>query len=70
MNIGSEKKDSETDSFLEELLLECSRQLSKGLKLKDDEIARSRNKIKLLSSQVKTKAQELEAQVWLSFFID
>mgnify|MGYP000229260776 CR=1 FL=1 len=63
VNIGTEKKDSETDSFLEELLLECSRQLSKGLKLKDDEIARSRNKIKLLSSQVKMKAQELETQV-------
>ena len=63
VNIDSEEKDSETDSFLEELLLDCSRQLSKGLKLKDDEIAQSRNKIKLLSSQVKMKAQELETQV-------
>lgn len=57
------RKDLEMKNSLEELSIKNAEQLSKHMSAKDEEIGRAREEIKLLSAQLRIKAQELEAQV-------
>ncbi|KAH7443949.1 hypothetical protein KP509_02G057600 [Ceratopteris richardii] len=56
-------KDLELKRVLEEISIRNSEQLSKLVNAKDDEISRMKEEIRLLSAQLRLKAQELETQV-------
>ncbi|MCO5563965.1 hypothetical protein L7F22_017618 [Adiantum nelumboides] len=56
-------KELDQKNALEELSFKNAEQLSKLMNAKDDEIGRMREEIRLLSAQVRLKAQDLESQV-------
>jgi hypothetical protein len=61
---ASSQNHGEMSSALEGFLQRSSEHLSKGYMIKDEEISRLRDEIRLLSLQLKAKAQELDAQVF------
>ncbi|KAI5063000.1 hypothetical protein GOP47_0021547 [Adiantum capillus-veneris] len=57
------RKDSDLQSSLQDLTMKNAEQLVKHLSVKDEEIVRQREELRLLSAQLKMKARELEVQV-------
>jgi chromosome segregation ATPase len=68
---AASQNHGEMSCALEGFLQRSSEHLSKGYVIKDEEISRMRDEIRLLSLQLKAKAQELDAQVFpaLSFWL-
>ncbi|MCO5577955.1 hypothetical protein L7F22_031792 [Adiantum nelumboides] len=57
------QKDSELQSSLQDYSLKNAERLVKHLSLKDEEILRQKEELRVLSAQLKMKARELEVQV-------
>lgn len=66
VNVSGSKKDCELRKILAEVSPKNFENINKHLSAKDEEIAKSRDEIRILSAHWKQQTKELEAQVSLS----